>query len=1021
MCVAFDGTLKFDTSIEQKGFKLGLEGLGSIAKTGMAAVAGAITAATGAMAALGAKAVAAYADYEQLTGGVATLFGAQEMSLDEYAKSVGKSVDAVRKDYDNLIAAQNDVMQNAAQAFRTAGLSQNQYMKTVTSFSAALIASLGGDTKKAAEVADLAIVDMADNANKMGSSMESIQNAYQGFAKQNYTMLDNLKLGYGGTKTEMQRLLADAEKISGQKFDLSSYADIVEAIHVIQTEMGITGTTAKEAAETISGSVSSMKAAWDNLLVGIADDEQDFDKLVDDLVSSAATAASNILPRIETIIGGTGKLISSMSGVAADLVVQAASYIPDLVAAGTDMISAIAEGLASHASDIARAGKQVLKTLINGVISVSEQLGSLAKSLLTSFVKYISANRYMVASTATQLVTTLISGIGSAASDLISLGTTLIVSLVHGIVSCLPEICESAKSVIENLVQTIVISLPQIITAGIDIIIALADAISENIDLIITAALTVIQVLCESLLNGENLQKLLDAGITLLMSLTQAIVDNLPLLIDIAIQILTFLCTELLAPDNIMKLLDAAFQIVTALVDAIIDNVDELLLAVEQIITSLCDYLCEPGNLEKLLKTGAQLLGKIIAGLCQIGGKLLGFGAMLFDDIDQATADIDWGSIGRAIVEGICSGLLDCDFVLDDFLGDFKENWVSGFKDIFGIHSPSKLMHDEVGEYLALGIGDGFADSAAKIGKQIVQNVSSWGATLADAGKKIGDGFVSATDKALSLLPGDTGKLLKETAGGIAEWGKGVIASGKDAASDFVDGIIGFAKRLPELAQQPLSETLSQVIGWGTSLIQRGRDAAQSVVSTIADAFSSLPSLMSDVGHNLVEGLWNGMSTMGGWIKDKISGFGSTVVSGFKSIFKIHSPSAVMRDLIGKQLAAGIGVGFTDEIPQVGKDALDAFRRLKPTVTDGALDAFRAGSAGGTGGIVQPSPTSGVVNNYTYNTTNNTPSGSPAQPAPVNVYARIEMDGDVIAEKLVDRVDTAQGESATLDERGTAH
>lgn len=1020
--MAFDGTLKFDTSIDQKGFKHGIESIGNIAKTGMAAVAGAITAAAGAMAALGTKALKAYADYEQLTGGVATLFGAQEMSLDDYAKSVGKSVDAVRKDYNNLIEAQSAVMQNAAEAFRTAGLSQNQYMETVTSFSAALISSLGGDTKKAAEVADRAIVDMSDNANKMGSSMESIQNAYQGFAKQNYTMLDNLKLGYGGTKSEMERLLADAQKISGQKFDISSYADVVEAIHVIQTEMGITGTTSKEAAETISGSVSMTKAAFSNLLVGIADDEQDFEKLVNDLVESATAAAGNILPRIETIISGTGKLISSMSGVAADMVVHIASFIPDLVAAGTDMISAIAEGLAAHASDIASAGKRVLVTLINGVLSVSGQLVSLAKSLLTSFVKYLSANRYLIAQTATDILTTLITGIGSAASDLLTLGTTLLVSLVNGILVCLPEIAAAAQTVISDLAQAIVTNLPQIITAGIAIIVALADAFSENIDLIISAALTVIQVLCESLLNGENLQKLLDAGITLLMSLTQAIVDNLPLLIDIAIQILTFLCTELLAPDNIMKLLDAAFQIVTALVDAIIDNVDELLLAVERIITELTDNLLDPDNLEKMLGAGVGLLCKIVAGLFQIAGKLLGFGACLYDEVGSATAEIDWGAIGKAIVEGILTGMLGVDFNIDDFKENFKSYWVDGFKDIFGIHSPSKVMHDEVGGFLALGIEKGFTDKASAVGTTIAQSVSGWGKAIADAGKQIGEGFVSATDKALSLLPGDTGNLLKETASGIADWGKGIVETGKDAASDFVGGILDFAKQLPALAQQPLSETLSQVLSWGASLAQRGRNAAQSVVSTIADAFRSLPSLMSDIGHNLVEGLWNGISNMGGWIKDKISGFGSSVVSGFKSIFKIHSPSAVMRDMIGKQLAAGIGVGFTEEIPQVGKDALDAFRRLKPTVTDGALDAFRTGSADGSGGVVQPSPTSGVVNNYTYNTTtNNTPAGGPAQPAQISILNRIEMDGDVIAEKLVDRVDTAQGESVTLDERGTAH
>lgn len=209
--MVFDGTLKFDTAIDKSGFQLGLSGLGNLAKTGLAAIGTAVTAA-GAMTVLGKEALDAYADYEQLTGGVATLFGAQDMSLEEYAKSIGKTVDSAQSEYDRLLQAQNDVLENAAAAYKTAGMSQNEYMETVTSFSVALIASLEGDTVKAAQTADMAIIDMADNANKMGSSMENIQNAYQGFAKQNYTMLDNLKLGYGGTKSEMQRLLSDAER-----------------------------------------------------------------------------------------------------------------------------------------------------------------------------------------------------------------------------------------------------------------------------------------------------------------------------------------------------------------------------------------------------------------------------------------------------------------------------------------------------------------------------------------------------------------------------------------------------------------------------------------------------------------------------------------------------------------------------------------------------------------------------------------------------------------------------------------
>lgn len=208
--------------------------------------------------------------------------------------------------------SQNTVMKNAADAYKTAGLSANAYMETVTSFSASLLQSLGGDTEEAALVADQAIIDMSDNANKMGTDISNIQNAYRGFAKQNFTMLDNLSLGYGGTREEMQRLLADASALSGIEYDISSFADITEAIHVMQEEMGIAGTTAKEAMSTIEGSVNATKAAWTNLVTGLADDNADFDTLVNNFVESASTAAGNILPRVETAITGVGDLIEQL-------------------------------------------------------------------------------------------------------------------------------------------------------------------------------------------------------------------------------------------------------------------------------------------------------------------------------------------------------------------------------------------------------------------------------------------------------------------------------------------------------------------------------------------------------------------------------------------------------------------------------------------------------------------------------------------------------------------------------------
>ena len=330
--------------------KLG-NGLKNAAKIGTAAVG---AAATG-IAALTTAAVNNYAEYEQLVGGVETLFK--------------QSADVVR--------------QYAANAYKTAGMSANEYMETVTSFSASLLQSLDGDTAAAAEKANLAITDMSDNANKMGTSMEMIQNAYNGFAKQNYTMLDNLKLGYGGTKEEMQRLLDDAEKLSGQKFNLSSYGDIVDAIHVVQTEMGITGTTAKEAASTIQGSVGMMKSAWTNLVAGLADENADLEALTDNFITSVETAANNILPIVDRVITN---LVSVLEEKGPDIVAGGAKLlgklaagaikaIPVIISSIPEIIDAIIEGFKESDLDIIEIGADIVRGIWQGISSLAGWIG----------------------------------------------------------------------------------------------------------------------------------------------------------------------------------------------------------------------------------------------------------------------------------------------------------------------------------------------------------------------------------------------------------------------------------------------------------------------------------------------------------------------------------------------------------------------------------------------------------------------------------------------------------------------
>lgn len=378
-------------------------GLAAAAKVGAAAVS---AAATG-ISVLTKKALNNYAEYEQLVGGVDTLFKDSSAKVQEYA----------------------------ANAYKTAGLSANEYMDTVTSFSASLLQSLGGDTEAAADMANVAITDMSDNANKMGTDMASIQNAYQGFAKQNYTMLDNLKLGYGGTKEEMQRLIDDANALNAAQgkytnYSIESYADIVSAIHDVQVEMGIYGTTADEASTTIQGSVSSMKAAWSNLLTGIADDNADFKTLIEQFVDSLVTVGENIIPRINIIIQGLTQLITEASQTIIPMAVQILlENLPSIVAAGMALIIALVSGILDN-----------IDMLIDCVL---EMVDVIVDKLIDNLPKLIDGG--------IRLIAALANGLIRAIPNLESKIPQIISSIVKGIISGIPAIFDVGKNIVEGL------------------------------------------------------------------------------------------------------------------------------------------------------------------------------------------------------------------------------------------------------------------------------------------------------------------------------------------------------------------------------------------------------------------------------------------------------------------------------------------------------------------------------------------------------------------------------------------
>ena len=330
--------LSFDKAVSgAKGLAVAM---GNVAtKAALALTKATALAATG-VGAMVTQSIKGYADYEQLVGGVDTIFKGSSSTVQNYAKN----------------------------AFRTAGLSQNEYMDTVTSFSASLIQSLSGDTSKAAEKANKAIEDMSDNANKMGTDMGSLQYAYQGFAKQNYTMLDNLKLGYGGTKEEMQRLLKDAGKLANMEYDISSYADIIDAIHVIQENMDITGTTAQEADKTITGSSRAMKASWSNMMNALVLGGKDFDRCLDNLIKTSKTFMKNLMPALTKSLGGIGSLIEEVAPIIEkELPGLIDQLLPPLISAATSLVKGLIVALPNIVSAIAKELPNVLSQLWSGI------------------------------------------------------------------------------------------------------------------------------------------------------------------------------------------------------------------------------------------------------------------------------------------------------------------------------------------------------------------------------------------------------------------------------------------------------------------------------------------------------------------------------------------------------------------------------------------------------------------------------------------------------------------------------
>jgi hypothetical protein len=488
-----DGDLIFNTRLDTAGLKSGLQGAGGeILKTSTQAAAkigeislAAAGAATAAIAALSKSAIECYGDYEQLIGGVETLF----------------------KDSADVIKGYSE------EAFRTVGMSANEYMETVTGFAASLISSMGNDTEAAAEKANTALSDMSDNANKMGSDLESIKNAYSGFSKQNYTMLDNLKIGYGGTKSEMERLLADAEKLQKSKgidvsYDISSFADIVDAIHVIQTEMDITGTTAKEASSTIQGSISAAKAVWQNLLTGMSDPTQDFDKLLNDVVESVVTVSDNLAPRIMAVLPTMATGITELTENLLPLIPETVEQmLPSVIDGANSIVSALLNTLSSFADTaipiVTENADEIIGTLISGIVSAAPNLAGSAAQLCTSIAEAILSNADIITDGASDIVTALADGISDNLDSLVPSAIDAALTVAETILDNADKLSEAAASLIDGLANGITASIPILAEKAPDIVSKLFDALVDSSEILIDAGVDFCTVIADELIHYD--------------------------------------------------------------------------------------------------------------------------------------------------------------------------------------------------------------------------------------------------------------------------------------------------------------------------------------------------------------------------------------------------------------------------------------------------------------------------------------------------------------------------------------
>lgn len=913
-----EGATEADSKLSKLGG--GLAGVGT-------AFAGLATAAVGAGAALGGAVIGAYADYEQNIGGIETLFGAGGKSAEEFAASVGMSVEEASGKYSELMTAQELMISNADNAYMTAGVSANAYMENVTSFSAALISGLEGDTVAAAKVADMAMIDMSDNANKMGTSIESIQETYQGFAKQNYTMLDNLKLGYGGTQAEMARLindsgvLGDSMEVTAETVNDVSFDKIIEAIHTVQSEMGITGTTALEATETISGSIGMLEASWENLLTGLGSSNQDVGQLAENVVNSLESVIGNITPVISNIGENMATLGPAIGDMMSGVVGAITEALPLVLDAGVSIVEGLVSGITSSLPGL-------ITALVPGLVGLVEMVAEQLPLLLDAGIQAVVALANGLSEALPTLIPILVTGILDLVDvvldnlpTFIDAGLNLILALAEGLTEALPLIIERMPELIEGMIEALVGSQQ----AFIDAYIQLFSLIGEALPQIIEALSAVMPELVEMIVSVmiEQMPIMIEGFVTLFSAIVQATPQILMAILSIFPAIGEGIKNSLLAlvpqmvqdgytlftasiqriPEVISNVSNSAKMLASAGMNMLKSKVGEMATAgfeffigsvqrVAEVISTASDRAKNiasqavssvVGSTGNMISAGFEFFMGMLANIGQVASNVV---TAVLDIGNSAVSAISglagsMASAGLALVQGLWSGISSGAGWLKGMIQGWASDIVSSAKAAFGIHSPSRVFRDEVGKQIILGFVKGIDDNA----HLTLASMDKMGNSIVNRASSIGDKASNNFRTSISDINIAIGELEDAFNGSDSGYGQLSYFFGDDLGKSLADGAYEIGRSF--------RGSVEQLNMWSTSLTQSLSNSASDMRiawSEIEDAFNDVDSGYGQLGvyfgNDLAEILANWAYTAGVTIRGvsaKLNDDTSNLVKGIIS------------------------------------------------------------------------------------------------------------------------------------------